>query len=60
MITESLLEEIRRGREGKEQGYSTGLPKLEEYTDGACKGVYLLLGAESGVGCNFRIFICYP
>lgn len=59
MITESLLEEIRRGREGKEQGYSTGLPKLEEYTDGACKGVYLLLGAESGVGKSSFILYSY-
>ena len=53
MITESLIQAIDRGREGKEQGYSIGLPKLEQIIDGACKGTYTLIGAESGVGCNF-------
>jgi hypothetical protein len=53
MITEALIEAIKRGREGKSQGYSIGLPKLEQVIDGVCKGTYVLLGAESGVGCNF-------
>lgn len=53
MITESLIQAIDRGREGKEQGYSIGLPKLEQVIDGVCKGVYTLIAAESGVGCNF-------
>lgn len=53
MITETLLEAINRGREGKSQGYSMGLPKLEQVIDGVCKGVYTLIGAESGIGCNF-------
>lgn len=51
MIVESLLNEIDRGREGKAQGYTLGLPKLEEYIDGVSKGVYNLCFAESGVGC---------
>lgn len=50
MITESLLTAIDRGREGKSQGYSIGLPKLEQIVDGVCKGVYTLIFAESGVG----------
>ena len=50
MITESLIQAIDRGREGREQGYSIGLPKLEQIIDGACKGTYTLIGAESGVG----------
>lgn len=50
MITESLLQAIERGRQGKEQGYSIGLPKLEQIIDGVCKGVYTLIAAESGVG----------
>lgn len=53
MITESLLESIDRGRAGKSQGFSMGLEKLEQIIDGVCKGVYTLIGAESGVGCNF-------
>jgi replicative DNA helicase len=50
MITEALLEAIDRGRQGKAQGYSIGLPKLEQVIDGVCKGAYYLIGAESGVG----------
>lgn len=50
MIVESLIEAIDRGRLGKSQGYSIGLPKLEQVIDGVCKGVYTLAFAESGVG----------
>lgn len=50
MIVESLISAIDRGREGKSQGYSIGLPKLEQVIDGVCKGTYILIGAESGVG----------
>lgn len=50
MIVKSLLAEIDRGREGKSQGFSIGLPKLEEYVDGVTKGTYTLIFAESGVG----------
>lgn len=53
MIVESLLEAIDRGRQGKEQGFSIGLPKLEQIIDGVCKGVYTLIAAESGVGREF-------
>ena len=49
-IVEELVESVDRGREGKSQGYSMGLPKLEEVVDGVCKETYYLLGAESGVG----------
>ena len=50
MIADELLEDITRGREGKNQGYSTGLPKLDYLTDGLTKGTYTLLFASSGVG----------
>ena len=50
MITEALLEAIDRGREGKSQGYGIGLPKLEQIIDGVCRGVYYLIGGESGTG----------
>ena len=49
-ITESLYAAIEKGREGKSQGYSIGLPKLEEVIDGVTKGTYFLLGGESGTG----------
>ncbi len=50
MIVESLLQAIDRGRAGKEQGFSIGLPKLEGIIDGVTKGTYTLVAAESGVG----------
>lgn len=59
MIVESLIEAIDRGREGKEQGYSIGLPKLEQVIDGVCKGVYTLITAESGIGKSSFMLYCY-
>lgn len=59
MITESLLQSIERGREGREQGYSIGLPKLEQIIDGVCKGVYTLIAAESGVGKSSFMLYSY-
>lgn len=56
MITESLIQAIDRGREGKEQGYSIGLPKLEQVIDGVTKGTYTLIAAESGVG---KVVLCF-
>ena len=50
MITESLLQEINKGRDGRSQGYSMGLPKLEYLTDGVTDSTYTLLFASSGVG----------
>lgn len=50
MITEELIKSIDRGRQGKAQGYSIGLPKLERVIDGVCKETYYLITAESGVG----------
>mgnify|MGYP002520554235 CR=1 FL=1 len=59
MIVESLIEAIDRGREGKEQGYGIGLPKLEQIIDGVCKGVYTLIAAESGVGKSSFMLYSY-
>ena len=50
MIVESLLEAIDRGRQGKEQGFGIGLPKLEEITGGLTKSTFTLLFASSGIG----------
>lgn len=59
MITESLIQAIDRGREGREQGYSIGLPKLEQIIDGVCKGVYTLISAESGIGKSSFMLYSY-
>lgn len=59
MITESLIQAIERGREGREQGIGIGLPKLEQIIDGVCKGVYTLIAAESGVGKSSLMLYSY-
>lgn len=50
MITENLLDQIDRGREGKNWGLSMGMPKLEKYIDGVSQGTYTLLFSGSGIG----------
>lgn len=49
-IVESLFSQIDKGREGKNIGLSTGLPKLDFYTGGVQKGIYTLVFAQSGGG----------
>lgn len=50
MIAESLLHQIESGREGKQWGYSMGLPKLEGIIDGVSRGVYTLVFSPTGSG----------
>ena len=49
-ITESLLKEIDRGREGGLHGYSLGLPKLEGVIDGLTRGTLTVIGSNTGSG----------
>ena len=49
-ILDSFYNEIKTGREGRNWGYSTGLPKLDKLTDGVKKANYTVLFALSGVG----------
>lgn len=50
MITNSLMHQITLGREGKNWGYSMGLPKLEGIIDGVTKNTYTLLFSGTGSG----------
>lgn len=50
MITNSLVHQITLGREGKNWGYTMGMPKLEGVIDGVTKGVYTLLFSGTGAG----------
>ena len=50
MITESVLELIKRGREGHNQGISIGMPKLEGVIDGLTRSTYYLLFGGTGSG----------
>lgn len=49
-ILDSFYNEIETGRQGRNWGYSTGLPKLDKLTDGVKKANYTILFALSGVG----------
>ena len=54
-ITESLLKEIELGREGKNVGYSMGLPKLESIIDGVTKQTYTVVFSNSGSGKSTEV-----
>ena len=56
-ITESLLKEIELGREGRLQGYSMGLPKVESIMDGITRRTMTVLA--SGTGQGKSSFILY-
>lgn len=49
-IAESLLQEIDLGREGRAQGYSMGLPKLESIVDGVTRRTMTVLASGTGQG----------
>lgn len=50
MIVESLLNQIDLGRTGRNQGFSMGLPKLENVIDGVTQQNYTLIFSGSGCG----------
>ena len=50
MITNSLVHQITLGREGKNWGYSMGLPKLESIIDGVTQNTYTLIFSGTGSG----------
>lgn len=50
MIANTLMHQITLGREGRNKGYSLGLPKLESIIDGVTQGTYTLVFSPSGIG----------
>lgn len=50
MISELLLNEINRGRDGLNHGIPIGLPKLEKVIDGVTPETYTLIISNSGAG----------
>ena len=48
--TSRLIELIKRGREGDNQGLSLGMPKLEHIIDGLTQETYYLIAAGTGNG----------
>lgn len=59
MIAESLLNQIASGREGKNWGYSMGLPKLEEIVDGVAQNTYTLVFSPTGSGKSSMVLYSY-
>ena len=47
---DELFDEIDRGREGRNQGFTMGLPKLENLVGGVLPSVYTLIFAATGAG----------
>ena len=50
MSVKSLRSKIKRGREGYNQGFSIGMPKLESVIDGLTQSTYTLLFSQTGGG----------
>lgn len=59
MIVESLLHKIDEGREGKNQGFTMGLPKLEGVIDGVTKQTFTVIGSDSGTGKSSLMTYAY-
>lgn len=47
---EQLYKSIDKGREGRNMGLNTGLPKMDWYTGGLLQGIYTLVFGVSGSG----------
>ena len=58
-ITESLFKEIELGREGRAQGYSLGLPKVESVIDGLTHRTMTVLASGTGQGKSSYIIYAY-
>lgn len=66
-IVEELYNKIDEGKQGKNVGLKTGIPKLDFYTGGFKQGVYTLTFSKSSVGKTaiiiykiFRVLKDYP
>lgn len=58
-MIDSFLEEVKRGREGKNQGYSIGLPKLEGMMDGLTRATITLIFGATGTGKTSSMLYSY-
>lgn len=59
MITNSLMHQITFGRDGKNWGFSMGLPKLEEVIDGVTQSAYTLVFSPTGSGKTSLVLYAY-
>lgn len=59
MITESLIKQIEDGRDGRCQGISMGLPKLEGIIDGVSRQTYTIIFGQSSSGKTSAAIYAY-
>ena len=59
MITDKFLAEIDRGRQGHNQGISTGLTKLDGITDGVSRETYTVVLSGTGGGKSSYVLYSY-
>lgn len=59
LISDRVFSVIDRGREGKNHGYSMGLPKLEGIMDGVTRETYTLIMSNSGSGKTSLVLYSY-
>lgn len=58
-VTESLFKEIDLGRQGRLQGYSMGLSKIESIMDGVTRRTMTILASGTGQGKSSFILYAY-
>lgn len=58
-VSDRVFAAIDRGREGKNHGYSMGLPKLENIMDGVTRETYTLIMSNSGAGKTSLVLYSY-
>lgn len=58
-IAKSLLSKIDKGREGYNQGFSIGLPKLESIIDGLTQSTYTLIFSQTAGGKSTFMLYAY-
>jgi hypothetical protein len=58
-ISERVFQVIDQGREGRNHGYSMGLPKLEGIMDGVTRETYTLIMSNSGAGKTSLVLYSY-
>ncbi len=53
MIVDKLYDFIYQGKQGRNKGLSTGMPKLDSVTYGIQKGWFTVIGGDSGSGKSY-------
>lgn len=58
-ITSSVIEQIKKGREGDNEGLPMGLPKLEGVIDGILPSTYYLVAGSTGSGKTSNVLYSF-